>query len=145
MLVVSEIALSLVLLVGAALLIRTFVGLRSVNPGFDPHNVLTLQTSLSGGRYGTTAQVDGLVRQMTPRIESLPGVQAVASAIVLPIEGGVDLPINIEGKPPSKGDKYNGDEQWRSVSAHYFSAFKIPLMRDAPLASTTPDHRRSWS
>src|SRR6202050_2315043 len=56
-LVVCAIALALVLLVGAALLIRTFVGLRAVNPGFDPHNTLTLQTSLSGGRYGTTAQV----------------------------------------------------------------------------------------
>jgi putative ABC transport system permease protein len=128
-LVVSEIALALVLLVGAALLIRTFVGLRAVNPGFDPHNTLTLQTSLSGGRYGTTSKVDNLIRQMTPRLESLPGVQSAASAIMLPIEGGVDQPINIEGKPPAKGDKYNGNEQWRSVSAHYFSAFKVPLLR----------------
>jgi putative ABC transport system permease protein len=128
-LVVSEIALALVLLVCAALMIRTFVGLRAVNPGFDPHNVLTLQTSLSGGRYATTAQVDSLIRQMAPRLESLPGVQFAASAIMLPIEGGVDLPFNIEGKPPGKGNKYNGDEQWRSVSAHYFSAFKIPLVR----------------
>ena len=128
-LVVSEIALALVLLVCAALMIRTFVGLRAVNPGFDPHNVLTLQTSLSGGRYGTTAQVDNLIRQMAPRLESLPGVQSAATAIMLPIEGGVDLPFNIEGKPPAKGNKYSGDEQWRSVSAHYFSAFKIPLMR----------------
>jgi putative ABC transport system permease protein len=128
-LVVSEIALALVLLVCAALMIRTFVGLREVNPGFDPRNVLTLQTSLSGGRYGTTALVDNLIRQMAPRLESLPGVQSAASAIMLPIEGGVDLPFNIEGKPPGKGNKYNGDEQWRSVSAHYFSALKIPLVR----------------
>ena len=128
-LVVSEIALALVLLVCAALMIRTFVGLRAVNPGFDPHNVLTLQTSLSAGRYATTAQVDNLIRQMAPRLESLPGVQSAATALMLPIEGGVDLPFNIEGKPPGKGDKYNGNEQWRSVSAHYFSAFKIPLMR----------------
>jgi putative ABC transport system permease protein len=128
-LVVSEIALALVLLVCAALMIRTFVGLRAVNPGFDPHNVLTLQTSLSGGNYGSTAQVDNLIRQMAPRLESLPGVQSAATAIMLPIEGGVDLSFNIEGKPPGKGDKYNGDEQWRSVSAHYFSTFKIPLLR----------------
>jgi putative ABC transport system permease protein len=128
-LVVSEIALALVLLVCAALMIRTFVGLRAVNPGFDPHNVLTLQTSLSGGNYGSTAQVDNLIRQMAPRLESLPGVQSAATAIMLPIEGGVVLPFNIEGKPPGKGDKYNGDEQWRSVSAHYFSTFKIPLLR----------------
>ena len=66
---------------------------------------------------------------MTPRLESLPGVQSAATAIMLPIEGGIDLPFNIAGKPPAKGDMYNGDEQWRSVSAHYFSAFKIPLLR----------------
>jgi predicted permease len=128
-LVVSEIALAVILLVGAALMIRTFASLRAVNPGFDPHNILTLQTSLSGGRYDATAKVDNLIRQMTPRLESLPGVQSAATAIMLPIEGGIDLPFNIAGKPPAKGNTYNGDEQWRSVSAHYFSAFKIPLLR----------------
>jgi putative ABC transport system permease protein len=128
-LVVSEIALAVILLVGAALMIRSFAGLRAVDPGFDPHNILTLRTSLAGGRFNTTVKVDNLIRQMTPRLESLPGVQSVASAIVLPIEGGVDLPFNIAGKPPAKGATYSGDEQWRSVSAHYFTAFKIPLMR----------------
>ncbi|MGA2741792.1 MAG: ABC transporter permease [Bryobacteraceae bacterium] len=128
-LVVSEIALAVILLVGAALMIRTFASLRAVDPGFDPHNVLTLQTSLSGGRYDTTAKVDNLIRQMTPRLESLPGLQSAATAIMLPIEGGIDLPFNIAGKPPAKGAMYNGDEQWRSVSAHYFTAFKIPLLR----------------
>jgi putative ABC transport system permease protein len=128
-LVVSEIALAVILLVGAALMIRTFASLRAVNPGFDPHHVLTLRTSLSGGGYAATAKVDNLIRQMTPRLESLPGVQFAATAIMLPIEGGIDLPFNIAGKPPAKGNTYNGDEQWRSVSAHYFSAFKIPLLR----------------
>ena len=128
-LVVSEIALAVILLVGAALMIRTFASLRAVNPGFDPHNILTLQTSLSGGRYDTTAKVENLVRQMTPRLEGLPGVESAAIAIMLPIEGGIDLPFNIAGKPPAKGSLYNGDEQWRSVSSHYFAAFKIPLLR----------------
>ena len=128
-LVVSEIALAVILLVGAALMIRTFASLRAVDPGFDAHNILTLHTSLSGGRYDTTAKVDNLIRQMTPRLESLPGVQYTATAIMLPTEGGIDLPFNIAGKPPGKGNMYNGDEQWRSVSAHYFSAFRIPLLR----------------
>jgi putative ABC transport system permease protein len=127
-LVVTEVALALVLLVGAALLIRTFAGLRAVNPGFDPHNVLTLQTSLAGGAYTTTANVNAFVTQVNRRLESLPGVQAAASAIVLPVENGIDLPFAIAGKPPVQGD-YNGDEQWRSVSPHYFQAFKIPLLR----------------
>jgi putative ABC transport system permease protein len=128
-LVVGEIALAVILLVGAALMIRTFAGLRAVNPGFDAHNVLTLQTSLSGGRYGTTAKVDNLIRQMTPRLEGLPGVESAATAIMLPVEGTIDLPFNIAGKPPAKGAMYNGDAQWRSVSPHFFRAFKIPLLR----------------
>ena len=48
---------------------------------------------------------------------------------VLPVEGTIDLPFNIAGKPPAKGGTYNGDEQWRAISAHYFAAFKIPLLR----------------
>jgi putative ABC transport system permease protein len=128
-LVVSEIALALILLIGAALMIRTFVGLRSVQPGFDPHHLLTLQTSMTGGHYSTTAQIDNLVRQMVPRLEALPGVESAASAVMLPIEGGIDLPFVIEGRPPKKGDLFTGDEQWRSISAHYFQAFKIPLHR----------------
>ncbi|HTQ57748.1 MAG TPA: ABC transporter permease [Bryobacteraceae bacterium] len=128
-LVVSEIALAVILLVGAALFIRTFASLRAVDPGFDPRDTLTLQTSLSSGRYETTAQVDNLERQMTQRLEALPGVRFAAAALMLPIEGGVDLPFNIVGKTPGKGDRYNGDEQWRSVSPHYFAAFRIPLVR----------------
>jgi predicted permease len=127
-LVVTEVALALVLLVGATLLIRTFVGLRRVNPGFDAHNVLTLQTSLTGGSYNTTAKVDNLTVQVLRRIESLPGVEAGATVIMLPVEGGVDLPFNIAGKPPKDG-MYNGDEQYRTISPHYFGALKIPLIR----------------
>src|SRR5208283_4557942 len=67
-LVVSEVALALVLLVGAALLIRTFVGLGAVKPGFDPHNILTMQTPMGGGNYNTTAKVDGFVVNVCRRI-----------------------------------------------------------------------------
>jgi putative ABC transport system permease protein len=142
LLVVTEIALALVLLVGAALLIRTFAGLRSVDPGFDPRNILTLQTSLAGGAYRTTANVDAFTRQVVRRLETLPGVQAAAAAIALPVETGIDLPFAIVGKHPSRGD-YHGDEQWRSVSPHYFQVFKIPLRRgrvfsDTDTGSSTP-------
>src|SRR5262249_12239741 len=82
-LVVSEVALAIVLLVGASLMIRTFVGLRTVNPGFDPHNVLTLETSL-GPTYSTTAREEGFITQATRRIEALPGVEAAAATIALP-------------------------------------------------------------
>jgi len=128
-LVVAEMALAVILLVGAALMIRTFAGLRSVQPGFDPHNVLTLQTSLTNSRYDTTAKASNMVRQVLERLEAMPGVESAAATIMLPLEGQIDLPFNIEAHPPSNGDKYNGDEQWRFVSPHYFTALHIPLLR----------------
>jgi len=134
-LVVAEMALALVLLVGAALLIRSFVGLRSVDPGIDPHNVFTFQTSLTSGAYSTTASVSNFTTQVVERMETVPGVEAAASTIVLPVEAGVDLPFTIIGKPPASGE-YNGDEQWRSVSPHYFRVFKIPLLRGRAFAET---------
>lgn len=127
-LVGAEMALALVLLVSAALLIRTFVGLSTANPGIDPHHVLTLQTSLAGGNYTTTEKVDNLAVQVIRRIEGLPGVQAAAMTIALPTDSEIDLPFNIAGKPPKSGS-YNGDEQWRFVTPHYFAVFRIPLMR----------------
>jgi putative ABC transport system permease protein len=134
-LVVTEVALTLVLLVGAALLIRTFTGLRSSDPGLDPHNVVTLQTSLTGSAYSTTARVDAFTTQVVRRMEDVPGIQAAASAIVLPVESGIDLPFAIAGKARSRGD-YNGDEQWRSVSPHYFQVFKIPRLRGRVFTET---------
>ena len=128
-LVVAEVALALVLLTGATLLIRTFVGLRALNPGFDPRNVLTLETGLGGGAYNSTAKVANFTTQVLRRIEGLPGVEAAASSLVLPTTTEIDLPFTIAGKPPAKGGQYNGDEQWRSISAHYFQVFRIPLLR----------------
>jgi predicted permease len=126
-LVVSELALAIVLLIGASLMIRTFVGLRTVNSGIDAHNVLTLETSMSA--YSTTAKVDTFITQATRRLESLPGVEAAAAAVVLPMTSGIDLPFSIAGKPDPKGSPYNGDEQYRYVSPHYFRTFHVPLMR----------------
>jgi predicted permease len=110
-------------------MIRTFVGLRSVQPGFDPHNVITMQTSLNGGRYDSTAKAENMIRQVTDHIEALPGVRAAAATIMLPIEGSINLPFTIEGRPPAKGDLYNGDEQWRFITPHYFSALRAPLLK----------------
>ena len=129
LLVAGEMALAVVLLAAAALMIRTLVGLSTVNAGIDPHHVLTLQTSLGGGNYSTTQKVDAFAVQVIRRIESLPGVQAAALAIVLPTDSEIDIPFNIAGKPPKGGQQFNGDEQWRFVSPHYFAVFKIPLLR----------------
>jgi predicted permease len=128
-LVVTEIALSLVLVIGAVLMIRTFAAVSSVKPGFDTANVLTMKTSLAGVKYDTAAKMEALIRNMQEHFESLPGVEAAAYAFNLPVEGGVDLPFTIVGHPPPHGDPYQGDQQYRLVSAHYFHALGIPLRR----------------
>jgi putative ABC transport system permease protein len=129
LLVVGEVALAIILLIGAALMIRTFAGLRSAKSGLDPNNVVTMQTALSGTRYETTAQVENTVRQVMERVEGLPGIEFAAAGLVIPLQGtAVDLPFTIDGRAPANG-KSEGDEQWRFVSPHYFEAFRIPLLR----------------
>ena len=128
-LVTAEMALAVILLVGAALMIRTFVGLRAAPPGFDPHGVITMQTSLTGGRYDNTVKVENMMRLAVERIEALPGAQSAAACVMLPVEGGIDLPFLIEGRPPANGAQFTGDEQWRFITPHYFSVFRIPLLK----------------
>ena len=127
-LVVTEIALALVLLVGAALLIRTFGALRGVDPGFDARNVITMQMSLTGTRFNKAAGVNQLVREAQRRTESLPGVTALSSTCCLPLEGGFGLPFTIEGRPLTDGP-FHGGASWHPVSPRYFEVFKIPLVR----------------
>jgi predicted permease len=131
LLVISEMALAVVLLVGAALLIRTFSGLRNVDPGVETHNILTMQTSMTGERYATNALMANLERTLVQRIEAVPGVVGAAPAVTMPVQQmGLDLPIRIEGKaPPADGSPFHGDEYWRYVGWHYFDVFKIPLLR----------------
>jgi len=127
-LVVTEMALALVLVVGAALLIRTFTVMRTVDPGFDPHNILTMQMSLNGARFEKTVGVAAAVRDAERRFAVMPGVQAIAASCELPLEGNIDIPFSIAGRAPTNGP-YNGDESWRDVSPEYFDVFRIPLLR----------------
>jgi putative ABC transport system permease protein len=128
LLVVVEMALAMVLLVGAGLLIRTFQDLRSVNPGFATRNVLTMDMSLAGARFAKTAAVAELVREGQQRLSNLPGVEVAAASCCLPLKGGYGLPFNIEGRVPTNGHP-SGGGGWRSVSPGYFEAFRIPLLR----------------
>lgn len=128
-LVVSEVALALVLLVSSALLVRTFIELRNVNPGFNTHNILTARVSMVGQKYTRAAAVESLDRQAEERIEAIPGVVAATPAVSLPLESSVDLPFRIEGKTPTDGSQYHGDEYWRYIGPHYFTVFQIPLLR----------------
>ncbi len=127
LLVVTETALALVLLIGAALLLRTFSALRAVNPGFDSHNVLTLRMSLSGPRFLKTAAVDSLVRQGAERLNALPGVVSSGATCCVPLEGGFGLPFIIVGRP-LEGPSTGGGRYMISSPA-YFDVFKIPVLR----------------
>ena len=127
-LVITEMALALVLLVGAALLIRTFGALRGVNPGFDARNVLTLQMSLAGARFEKTAGVEQLERDGRRRIEGLPGVSSAGITCCLPLEGGFGLPFNIEGRAPTEGP-YSGGAGYLPASPGYFDVFRISLVK----------------
>jgi putative ABC transport system permease protein len=126
LLVISEVSLALVLLIGAALLIRTTIALHGVSPGFDSHNVLTMEMSLNGDRYQKTAGVAKLSRDGRDRLSAIPGVEASAASFWLPIEVGDGLPFQIVGR------SVNRDccgSRWMSVSPGYLSLFKIPILR----------------
>jgi putative ABC transport system permease protein len=127
-LVVTEMALALILLVGAALLIRTFAALRNVNPGFSTHNVLAMNMSVTGLRFEKTAGVAQLVEDARQRVEAVPGVEAMATTCCLPLEGGLGLPFTIEGRPRTQGP-YDGGGGYDIVSPEYFAVFRIPLIR----------------
>jgi putative ABC transport system permease protein len=128
LLVVSEIALAVVLLVGAALLIRTSLALGAVNPGFDGNNVLTMRMSLAGPRFAKSATVERLVRDGLDRLRALPGVTAASATCCVPLEGGYGLPFLIMGRPLQQGP-FHGGGGWVTVSPGYFEAFRIPVAR----------------
>lgn len=127
-LVVSEFALALVLVMGATLLIRTFMKLQAVDPGIDTHNVLTMAMSISGERFQTTAGVAQVVHDGVERLNAIPGVITSAASCCLPMQGGFGLPFDILGRP--KGDSpATGEAAYFNVSWSYFDVFKASILR----------------
>jgi putative ABC transport system permease protein len=126
LLVVGETALALILLIGSALLIRSFVALRAVNRGFETHNVLALHMSLAGTHFDNTLAFGRLVREATQRIDSLPGVIASSAMSAVPLETKSGLPFDIIGRPLAQGAVRVG---WGSISPGYFDVFRIPIER----------------
>ena len=127
-LVVSEVALALILLVGSALLIRTSLALSAVDPGFDATNVLTMRMSLTGPRFETAAGVEQLLREGVDRVRALPGVEHAAATCCVPLQGGFGLPFIIAGRPLEDGP-FHGGGGWTTLSDGYFEVFKIPVRR----------------
>jgi predicted permease len=121
-LVVTEVALALVLLVGAGLLIRTFTNLMGVAPGFDPHNVMTCQIALDGERYDTTNEAAAFYRDALERIRHLPGVEAAAIINKLPLDWQFNMPVVFPNDPEKRLSV-----QFRMASPDYFRVMKIPI------------------
>ncbi len=127
-LVISEVALALVLVIGAALLIRTFRNLGEVDPGFDTHNVLTMAMSISGDRFQMTAPVAQLAREGQDRLDAVPGVMAAGASNCLPLASGFGMVFDVVGRP--KGNSpFTGGAGFYSISSGYFSSLGIPLVR----------------
>src|SRR5262245_4002905 len=129
LLVVAEVALSLILLVGAGLLLQSFVRLQRVAPGFKPQNALTFRVPLSGGRYPEQAQRVAFIDHLIERVRTLPGVIAVGATSTLPFIGWNSSSIfGIEGRDtPSGGATPHADI--RRVTYGFFAAMGIPLSR----------------
>jgi predicted permease len=129
MLVVAQVSLTVVLLVGAVLFIRTVAALTRVDAGFDPHDVLTMRTSLSGPQFRTATQVAALVQRGSEALRAVPGAAVVGAACGLPLEGGYGLPFVIPGRPLPAGQFRHGGAAWLAVSSGYFEALRTPVLR----------------
>ncbi|WP_148210175.1 ABC transporter permease [Candidatus Korobacter versatilis] len=139
-LVVGEVAMSLVLLVAAALLLGSFWKLVHIAPGFDPANTATFKTGLSVAQTSTGAAFGQTLDTLAAHTEALPGVESAAAVIGAPMEPVPDLPFDIAGRPaPSDGSSY--DEKYVPITADYFTTLKIPVA--AGRAFTMADNKSS--
>lgn len=134
-LVITEVALALVLLIGSALLIRTAVALSGVNPGFDASNVLTMRMSLTGPQFEKADAVDQLIRNGVERLRALPGVVDASATCCVPLQGGYGLPFKVVGRPLEDGP-FHGGGGWTTVSPRFFEVFKIPVKRGRTFTDT---------
>jgi putative ABC transport system permease protein len=128
-LVVGEIALSLVLLTGAGLMIKSFYRLTGVDPGFQPDKTLTMRMQLSGEKYGDSVKRRAFYDQMLQQLQSIPGVQSAGVITQLPLATqGLSFSFSLEGQPPLPSANLP-QAAFRVISQDYFRAIGIPLMR----------------
>ena len=127
-LVISQVALSLILLIGAGLLMRSFVSLRSVNVGFNSHGLLVMNIALPPSRYSTGTQIAGFFDRLVKKVAGMPGVRSVAVASGLPLRPARYSPLLPEGSPelPLGQRPIYAIE---AISPHFFETMGIPLLR----------------
>jgi putative ABC transport system permease protein len=128
-LVISEVALSLVLLIAAGLLINSFARVQDVHPGFNPDHVLTARLALPSSKYTTLEQGQRFAGDLLARLAQTHGVVAAAAINAVPFSGrGGDRSFFVEGRPVAPGEP-SPDEQVRFATAGYFTAMQIPMVR----------------
>lgn len=127
-LVVVEVALTIVLLAGASLVLRSFVNLARVPLGFDPHQVQSMQIRLTGEKYRAVEARREFFRELVERVEAQPGVLAASGVLIRPLEGtvGWDFDYAIEGQSLDDA-RQNALANYESITPHYFRTFEIPL------------------
>ena len=139
-LVISELALSVMLLTGAGLLIKSFWQLQRVDPGFNPANVLGIRVSVPDSQYPGSRERAVLYQQMVDRIQAIPGVEDAAAINDLPFSGSrTSTSFDIAGLPAAPGESRDSDR--RVVSSSYLKVMRIPLLEGR--AFTETDNRRS--
>ncbi len=126
-LVITEIALAFILLVGAGLLIRSFRAVVDIDPGFNPHHVLTLSVPLPQASYPDQMSQSRFYENALARVNAVPGVQAAAAVFRLPLVGLATAIFTVQGKPMPNGTEPNAD--YRTISQHYFRAVGIQLLQ----------------
>jgi predicted permease len=128
-LVIAELSISVVVLIMAGLLLRSFILLQRVDPGFNPANVLTVELALSGDKYKDPKANRAACRQFLENLEHLPGVTSAGAVSSLPLSDMLAWgPITVEGRVLPPGEKFiNADE--RVVAGHYFETMQIPLLK----------------
>ncbi|HWO00191.1 MAG TPA: ABC transporter permease [Blastocatellia bacterium] len=127
--VVAEVALALVLLVGAGLLLKSFQRLQEVDPGFRADHLLTMQLSLPATKYKEPQQVDAFFQQSLEKVKALPGVESAGVSTSVPMSGsGSSGSFSIEGRTPAPGEMSPWGNRW-FAGASYFQTMNIPLVR----------------
>lgn len=127
-LIVVEVAMSVVLLVGAGLLFRSFMRLQSVNTGFNSEKVLTARLTPSGTNYANQADYDRFYSKVLEKVSAIPGVQDAGLINTMPLDKGPTAGFRIEGRPVTTPDKWPS-ANYRAVSANYFRAMGIPMLQ----------------
>jgi predicted permease len=134
-LVAAEVALSLVLLIGAGLMVRSLRALSGVDPGFDPHPVLTMTVAVPEARYPLPAQRESFLERVLQRLRALPGVESAAAIDSLPLTGGSTQPIAIAGRPAGLA-AVQPEVAVRRITPGYLRTLRIRLLRGRDVAST---------